>query len=109
MLFCYNTPVNLNNQIDWHDLHRIVSSDTRYVSSNGNWWRESSTWQTRQDGSSAITPESCSYSSLWCAFGETRPRMESECRQRSTDIFPDEDIGFDVTGKPTKVLGADLF
>ena len=47
--------MNLNNQIDWNDTDRIVSNDKRYVSLNGDWWRESSTWQTRQNGSSELT------------------------------------------------------
>ena len=55
------------------------------------------------------------------ATAELRDKLESEYRQRSTDIFPDEDIfmaiaediGFDATGKPTKVneldeIGAEL-
>ena len=45
------------------------------------------------------------------ATAELRDRLESEYRQRSASIFPDEDIfmaiaediGFDATGKPTKV------
>ena len=62
--FCYNSlgqrnltvsDMNLNNQIDWSDTDRIVSNDTRYVVFNGDWWRESSSWQTRQNGSSALT------------------------------------------------------
>ena len=36
--------MNLNGQIDWNDTDRIVSNDTRYVSLDGSWWRESSTW-----------------------------------------------------------------
>ena len=47
--------MNLNGQIDWSDTDRIVSNDTRYISLNGSWWRESSTWQTRQNGSPALT------------------------------------------------------
>ena len=47
--------MNLNSQIDWSDTDRIVSNDTRYVAFNGDWWRESSTWQTRQNGSPALT------------------------------------------------------
>ena len=47
--------MNLNSQIDWSDTDRIVSNDTRYVSLNGDWWRESSSWQTRQNGSSELT------------------------------------------------------
>jgi YD repeat-containing protein len=47
--------MNLNSQIDWSDTDRIVSSDTRYVVFNGDWWRESSSWQTRQNGSSELT------------------------------------------------------
>ena len=63
-LICYNncgertltvSDMNLNSQIDWSDTDRIVSNDTRYVSLNGDWWRESSTWQTRQNGSPALT------------------------------------------------------
>ena len=63
-LICYNSlgqrtltvsDVNLNQQIDWSDTDRIVSNDTRYVSHNGDWWRESSSWQTRQNGSPALT------------------------------------------------------
>ena len=62
--FCYNSlsqrnltvsDMNLNSQIDWSDTDRVVSNDTRYVVFNGDWWRESSTWQTRQNGSSALT------------------------------------------------------
>ena len=45
------------------------------------------------------------------ATAELRDKLESEYRQRSTGIFPNEDIfmaiaediGFDATGKPTKV------
>ena len=47
--------MNLNSQIDWNDTDRIVSNDTRYVLLDGDWWRESSTWQTRQNGSSELT------------------------------------------------------
>ena len=47
--------MNRNNQIDWNDTDRIVSNDTRYVLLDGDWWRESSTWQTRQNGSSELT------------------------------------------------------
>ena len=61
---CYNSlgqrtltvsDMNLNSQIDWNDTDRIVSNDTRYVSLDGSWWRESSSWQTRQNGSPALT------------------------------------------------------
>ena len=61
---CYNSlgernltvsDMNLNNQIDWNDTDRIVSNDTRYVSLNGDWWRETSSWQTRQNGSPELT------------------------------------------------------
>ena len=38
-----------------NDTDRIVSNDTRYVSLNGDWWRESSSWQTRKNGSSELT------------------------------------------------------
>ena len=63
-LICYNSlgernltveDMNRNNQIDWSDTDRIVSNDTRYVLLDGDWWRESSTWQTRQNGSSELT------------------------------------------------------
>ena len=63
-LICYNSlgqrtltvsDMNLNSQIDWNDADRIVSNDTRYVTLGGDWWRESSTWQTRQNGSSELT------------------------------------------------------
>ena len=63
-IFCYNSlgqrtltisDMNLNSQIDWNDTDRIVSNDTRYVSLDGSWWRESSSWQTRQNGSSELT------------------------------------------------------
>ena len=50
-----DSDMNRNSQIDWNDTDRIVSNDTRYVSLNGDWWRESSTWQTRQNGSPALT------------------------------------------------------
>ncbi len=62
--FCYNSLVgrnltvndmNRNGQIDWNDTDRIVSNDVRFVSLDGAWWRETSTWQARQNGSSALT------------------------------------------------------
>ena len=64
-LICYNncgertltvSDMNRNSQIDWNDTDRIVSNDTRYVSLDGDWWRESSTWQTRQNGSPRPDP-----------------------------------------------------
>ena len=63
--FCYNilgqrnltaSDMNLNNQIDWNDTDRIVSNDARYVLLNGFWWRESSTWQTRQNKPAGTGP-----------------------------------------------------
>ena len=51
--------MNLNDQIDWNDTDRIVSNDTRYVSLNGDWWRESSSWQTRENNSASLTRISC--------------------------------------------------
>ena len=63
-LICYNncgernltvSDMNLNGQIDWNDTDRIVSNDTRYVSLNGDWWRETSAWEARADGSSALS------------------------------------------------------
>ena len=47
--------MDLNSQIDWNDTDRIVSNDTRYVSLKGDWWRETSSWQTRQNGSPELT------------------------------------------------------
>ena len=47
--------VDLNGQIDWSGPDRVVSNDVRHVRLNGDWWRESSSWQTRQNGSSALT------------------------------------------------------
>lgn len=47
--------MNLNDQIDWSDTDRIVSNDTRYVQLAGDWWRETSTYQTRQNGSPDLT------------------------------------------------------
>ena len=63
-LICYNSlgqrtltvsDMNLNSQIDWNDADRIVSNDTRYVVLNGSWWRETSAWEARADGSSALS------------------------------------------------------
>ncbi len=63
-IFCYNSSgqrcmsvedMNRNGQIDFESTDRIVSNDTRYISLNGSWWRESSTWQTRQNGSPELT------------------------------------------------------
>ena len=62
--FCYNTlgernvtvfDMNLNHQIDWSDTDRIVSNDVRFVLLQGDWWRESSSWQARQNGSPELT------------------------------------------------------
>ena len=61
--------MNLNSQIDWNDADRIVSNDTRYVTLGGDWWRESSTWQTRQNGSSELTCVARSRTRLDAALG----------------------------------------
>lgn len=47
--------MNLNHQIDWSGPDRVVSNDVRHVLLDGDWWRESSTWQTRRNGSSELT------------------------------------------------------
>ena len=64
--------MNLNNQIDWSDTDRIVSNDTRYVQLAGDWWRETSSWQTRQNGSPGLT-----------LMGRTRTRLTGLGRARS--------------------------
>ena len=83
-LICYNSlgqrnltvsDMNLNGQIDWNDTDRIVSNDTRYVSLNGDWWRESSSWQTRQNGSPTLT-----------RVGLTRTRLTGLASSRGGDI-----------------------
>ena len=75
-LICYNSlgqrnltvsDMNLNSQIDWNDTDRIVSNDTRYVSLSGDWWRESSSWQTRQNGSPELT-----------CVGRSRTRLDED-------------------------------
>ena len=65
--------MNLNQQIDWSDTDRIVSNDTRYVSLNGDWWRESSSWQTRQNGSLALTRVGLTRTRLTGHDGRARP------------------------------------
>ena len=65
--------MNLNSQIDWSDTDRIVSNDTRYVSLNGEWWRESSSWQTRQNGSPALTRVGLTRTRLTGHDGRARP------------------------------------
>ena len=65
--------MNLNSQIDWSDTDRIVSNDTRYVSLNGDWWRESSSWQTRQNGSPALTRVGLTRTRLTGHDGRARP------------------------------------
>ena len=47
--------MNLNSQIDWNDTDRIVSNDVRHVLLDGDWWRETSAWEARADGSSALS------------------------------------------------------
>ena len=47
--------LNFNGATDWNDTDRIVSNDTRYVQLAGDWWRETSTWQPRQDASPELT------------------------------------------------------
>ncbi len=69
--------MNRNNQIDWSDTDRIVSNDTRYVSLNGDWWRESSSWQTRQNGSSELTLMGRSRTRLTGLGGNTVPSASS--------------------------------
>ena len=69
--------MNLNSQIDWNDTDRIVSNDTRYVALNGDWWRESSSWQTRQNGSSELTLMGRSRTRLTGLGGNTVPSASS--------------------------------
>ena len=69
--------MNLNGQIDWSDTDRIVSNDTRYVSLNGDWWRESSSWQTRQNGSPALTRVGLTRTRLTGLGGNTVPSASS--------------------------------
>ena len=85
-LICYNSlgqrtltvsDMNLNDQIDWNDTDRIVSNDTRYVSLNGDWWRESSSWQTRQNGSPALTRVGLTRTRLTGLGGNTVPSASS--------------------------------
>ena len=69
--------MNLNGQIDWNDTDRVVSNDTRYVSLDGSWWRESSTWQTRQNGSPTLT-----------RVGLTRTRLTGHDGRARTQAAP---------------------
>ncbi|MBR3924263.1 MAG: RHS repeat protein, partial [Kiritimatiellae bacterium] len=45
--------------IDWSDTDRIVSNDVRHVLLDCDWWRESSSWQTRENNSASLTRISC--------------------------------------------------
>ena len=103
--FCYNTlgqrnlsveDMNLNNQIDWSDTDRIVSNDVRFVMLDGDWWRESSTWQTRQNGSPELT-----------LMGRSRTRLTGLGRARTPSapqgILTDETRSFDPLGNETIV------
>ena len=47
--------MNLNGQIDWSGPDRVVSNDVRHVLLDGDWWRETSAWEARADGSSALS------------------------------------------------------
>lgn len=47
--------LNLNGQIDWSGPDRVVSNDVRHVLLDGDWWRETSAWEARADGSSALS------------------------------------------------------
>ena len=72
-----DSDMNRNSQIDWNDTDRIVSNDTRYVSLNGDCWRESSTWQTRQNGSPALTRVGLTRTRLTGLGGNTVPSASS--------------------------------
>ena len=43
--------MNRNGQIDWNEADRVVSNDTRYVSIDGAWWRETRQWSIHDDDS----------------------------------------------------------
>ena len=88
--------MNLNGEIDWIDTDRIVSNDTRYVSLDGDWWRESSTWLTRQNGSPALT-----------RVGFTRTRLTGLGRAR-TPAAPQEEFvpQYDFDGDQTLIKTA---
>ena len=47
--------LDLNGQIDWSGPDRVVSNDVRHVRLDGDWWRETSAWEARADGSSALS------------------------------------------------------
>ena len=44
---------NFNNVVDWTGPDLISSNDTRYVSIDGAWWRESRQWSIHEDDSAA--------------------------------------------------------
>ena len=105
--FCYNSlgertltvsDMNLNNQIDWSDTDRIVSNDTRYVSLNGDWWRESSTWQTRQNGSPALT-----------RVGLTRTRLTGLANNGDERLANNGEYPPSAQRSPEGVRGAESF
>ena len=67
-IFCYDSSgqrylsvedLNCNSIIDFTEADRVVSNDTRFVKIDGDWWRESSSWQTRENDSAALTRISC--------------------------------------------------
>ena len=47
--------INRNGVIDFSNSDRIVSNDTEYVKLDGDWWRKTSSWQTRENNSSSYT------------------------------------------------------
>jgi len=56
--------LNLNGEIDWNGPDGIVSNDVRYVLLDGDWWRETSLWQARSDGSPELTRASATLERL---------------------------------------------
>ena len=99
--------MNLNSQIDWNDTDRIVSNDTRYVSLNGDWWRESSSWQTRQNGSSELTlmgrsrtPTGVTTTYAYDALG--RQISQTDGRGYTSQIV------YDAQGRVAKTIAAEV-
>ena len=94
--------MNLNGEIDWSDTDRIVSNDTRYVSLDGDWWRESSTWQTRRNGSSELTLMGCSRTRLM-GLGKNGEAVSSPLVQSGISNFQPQ---YDADGNQTLVKTA---
>ena len=81
--------LDLDGEIGWTS-DRIASNDVRYVAHGGAWWRESTAWAARTDGSAGLSPS-----------GGSRTRLTGLGSGGSDGTLVAESVSADAFGNET--------